>query len=1066
MALTVARFADWMLLPHLRGRILAHAPAFVFDSELNRLSWANAAGAELLGCRDIVASLQSQGDLQTGFLRQLAGAARQIKGAESLVRNFRVFRDGNADYARLELRGFAVQGGGHAILATGLDECGRPAIPEHCRAAALIEACAEPGLCAAFIDEYGLVIAASPDLAGLTIGDEDFAALAVLSTESGGETVNRSLQIGGEGSVTAMVAQVAEQPERFLVLLAPVAAGNPDVERHACSTPDNDETALYAPHVSATRPSLAPPINDQSRRDRWYLGQADSEAARILPAPRYASTSRAADPDSRTVSNAPSRRQKLRAEGRADEGIRSRLGAGEGAFSFRGPGDPVRFTWSVDAACIFRFVSEELAATIGPNAADVVGRNWRDVANVFGFDRAGDILGLLKKRTTWSGKSVLWPVQGTDLAAPVDLAALPILGASRQFEGFRGFGIIRTADTINDPDKIGLALMPGPFGKVRPDAGLAQPGEDAAATPASATPHHLEGDAFPARTGADNGANIVELSSRKRNDATNAEALEEKLSGSEAQAFRQIGIRLDPNGQPTLPGAAVRTFALERGSGEDQAVQDASAAIDLPAIQPPAEAAALDKLDIPVLVFREGGALYANSSLLAATGHDSVTEIDAAGGLEALTAGGTSENGAEPTMFLIGKDGSRSAVSPVLQSVPWSDGMALRLAFHPSLRASDPVDDEQRARIAEMESILDTATDGIAVADRNGLVESLNASAQALFGVKFDRAQNLHLREFFAPESRKTIDDYISEIAQPGVASLLNDGREVIGRETNGGLIPLFITFGRIGETEKFCAVLRDITQWKKAEEELIGAKRAAETASEQKTGFLARVSHEIRTPLNAIIGFSEVMIEERFGPIDNERYREYLRDINRSGVHVLDLINDLLDISKIEAGKLELSYEAVDLNQIVSETVALLQPQANGQRIIIRTSLSRAVPRVVADARSIRQIILNLVSNAIKFTPMNGQVIVSTVYEGNGEVVLRVRDTGRGMTQGDIEHAMKPFHQITLDNDKRGSGTGLGLPLTKALVEANRAYFDLESTPGKGTIAHVHFPTQRVLAG
>jgi signal transduction histidine kinase len=259
--------------------------------------------------------------------------------------------------------------------------------------------------------------------------------------------------------------------------------------------------------------------------------------------------------------------------------------------------------------------------------------------------------------------------------------------------------------------------------------------------------------------------------------------------------------------------------------------------------------------------------------------------------------------------------------------------------------------------------------------------------------------------------------------------------------------------------------VLRDMTHWKKVEEDLVKARRAAELASEQKSEFLARVSHEIRTPLNAIIGFSDVMIEERFGPVGNERYREYLRDINRSGAHVLDLVNDLLDISKIEAGKMEMSFEAVELNQIAAETVALLQPQANRDRIIIRTSLSRAVPKVVADARSMRQIILNLVSNAIKFTPENGQVIVSTVYEGDGEVALRVRDTGRGMSAEDIERAMKPFQQVGSIAERRGRGTGLGLPLTKAMVEANRAYFELESKPGEGTIAHVHFPSQRVLA-
>ena len=266
-------------------------------------------------------------------------------------------------------------------------------------------------------------------------------------------------------------------------------------------------------------------------------------------------------------------------------------------------------------------------------------------------------------------------------------------------------------------------------------------------------------------------------------------------------------------------------------------------------------------------------------------------------------------------------------------------------------------------------------------------------------------------------------------------------------------------------QTGKLCAVIRDITSWKKTEEELIQSRQNAERASEQKSEFLAQVSHEIRTPLNAIIGFSDVMIEERFGPIDNERYREYLRDIRRSGVHVLDIINELLDLSKIEAGKLELTFEAVNLNELVAETVALLQPQANSNRTIIRTSLSRTVPKVVADPRSIRQVILNLVSNAIKYSESNSQVIVSTVYETSGEVALRVRDTGQGMTEKEIELAMKPFRQVHAVKDNSREGTGLGLPLTKALVEANRAFFDLESEPGNGTIAHVQFPTQRVLA-
>ena len=230
---------------------------------------------------------------------------------------------------------------------------------------------------------------------------------------------------------------------------------------------------------------------------------------------------------------------------------------------------------------------------------------------------------------------------------------------------------------------------------------------------------------------------------------------------------------------------------------------------------------------------------------------------------------------------------------------------------------------------------------------------------------------------------------------------MLNDGREVIGREAQGRFIPLFMTIGKLPHDSGYCAVVRDITQWKRAEEELTQARALAERASSQKTDFLARVSHEIRTPLNAIIGFSELMIDEKFGAIGNDRYRDYLRDINRSGNHVLDLVNDLLDISKIEAGQQEMSYEAVSLNETLAETVAMMQPQANRERVIIRSSFASRLPDVVADLRSVRQIALNLLSNAVRYTQAGGQVIVSTAYEPSGDVVMRVRDTGIGMTPG-----------------------------------------------------------------
>ncbi len=206
-------------------------------------------------------------------------------------------------------------------------------------------------------------------------------------------------------------------------------------------------------------------------------------------------------------------------------------------------------------------------------------------------------------------------------------------------------------------------------------------------------------------------------------------------------------------------------------------------------------------------------------------------------------------------------------------------------------------------------------------------------------------------------------------------------------------------------------------------------------------------------------------MLGERFGPIGNVRYREYLRDIHASGGHLISLINDLLDLSKIEAGRLELTLAHVSVNDLTQQCVAIMQPQANRERIIIRTSLPPDLPQVLADARSVRQIVLNLLSNSIKFTSAGGQVIVSTTLNDNGGVALHVRDNGVGMTDTEVVTALEPFRQIATTTLGRAGGTGLGLPLTKALAEANGASFRIKSAPKEGTLVEVVFPVTQVLA-
>ncbi len=307
--------------------------------------------------------------------------------------------------------------------------------------------------------------------------------------------------------------------------------------------------------------------------------------------------------------------------------------------------------------------------------------------------------------------------------------------------------------------------------------------------------------------------------------------------------------------------------------------------------------------------------------------------------------------------------------------------------------------------------------------------------------------------------------DYLEQTADAKTISLLNEGRDVIGRVRQGGLVPLYITMGRVGESGKLCAVLRDLTAWKKTEEDLINARRQAETTSSAKSEFLAKISHEIRTPLNAIIGFSEVMMDEKFGAVGNERYRQYLRDIHASGGHLISLLNDLLDLSKIEAGKLDLTFTGVSLNDIAQQCVAILQQQANRERVIIRTSLPPNLPQMVADPRSVRQIVLNLLSNSIKFTGAGGQIIVSTALNDRNEVVLHVRDTGAGMSPQELQTALEPFRQLATSARWGSSGTGLGLPITKALAEANHATFTIKSAVDDGTLVEVAFPAPRILA-
>jgi signal transduction histidine kinase len=264
------------------------------------------------------------------------------------------------------------------------------------------------------------------------------------------------------------------------------------------------------------------------------------------------------------------------------------------------------------------------------------------------------------------------------------------------------------------------------------------------------------------------------------------------------------------------------------------------------------------------------------------------------------------------------------------------------------------------------------------------------------------------------------------------------------------------------GRLIHFVGIVQDVTNRIRTEENLREAKNQAEVASRAKSEFVASVSHELRTPLNAILGFSEVMQLEIFGPLGAPQYRAYAKDVHASGRLLLDIINDILDISKIEAGKMELFPEAVTAAEAFEYCLRLVSGRAQSGGVALRSEVPETLPKVWVDPRAIRQILNNLLSNAVKFTSKAGTITLSARQTGADTVEIAVADTGIGIAAKDIHKVLEPFGQADNPLSRRQQGTGLGLPIVKALVEMSGGTFTLESAPGQGTTVTIRLPVAR----
>ncbi len=716
----------------------------------------------------------------------------------------------------------------------------------------------------------------------------------------------------------------------------------------------------------------------------------------------------------------------------------------------------MRFLWQTDADGICTQVSPPLAEIVGPGNADLVGLDLIELAS--NLDLTGRLEDALRSRETWSGIDVAWPIDGASAAVAVGLGAIPSFDPDRSFAGYRGYGVVKL-DALTAREPLRLA----------PDVSAAESGKVIA---------------FPTKAlSTEDQRAFAALASELRNQAGLNKAAEIRTEKAEAEAEAESCGRVDARRPSRDDDRAGRRFGRivpheaehDDISGSLPAVTDSAQESEAP---PPAAdrlalphpddgrraeiarngLALLDKLAIGLLVSRDNVPIFANRHLLDLTGFADEDALHAAGGMAHLFGSTPGNASGAEAVAMRTRAGATVPATARLQRIDWDGLPATLLTLQGEARsgAAGREDDERR----ELRAILETATDGVAVMDDECQVLSLNRAGEALFGRDRGEVIGKPFLDLFAAHDRDLARDYLEGVKSDATRSLLNDGREFLVTAAQGGPIPVFMTLGRLGPSRdasvpakpaRYCALFRDLTHWKKVEGELGEARRTAERANALKSDFLAKVSHEVRTPLNAIIGFAEVMMEERFGPLGSERYKDYLRDIHGSGTHVMSLVNDLLDLSKIEAGRMELAPRTIDVNRIVSECVALMQPQASRERVIMRLSLAPNLPNITADERSLRQIALNLLSNAVKFNEPGGQVIVASQLTESGHVVLRIRDTGPGMSESDIAAALEPFRQLSRPSTSGVGGTGLGLPLTKALGGGQRGfpYHPQQGRPG-----------------
>lgn len=373
---------------------------------------------------------------------------------------------------------------------------------------------------------------------------------------------------------------------------------------------------------------------------------------------------------------------------------------------------------------------------------------------------------------------------------------------------------------------------------------------------------------------------------------------------------------------------------------------------------------------------------------------------------------------------------------------------------------------ERKKELKKSESrfrqMFDSSYDSIFLVDvASNTILDANEKSRRMLGYTSEEFRSVSISDIH-PEEMKQLQSFVGEVKKHGISRT----DELTCRTKSGEFIPVEITATPMEVDGRKCMLVlaHDISDRIKAERTLVSAKKLAERASNTKSAFLANASHELRTPLNAILGFSEILKDEFFGDLGNDRYRAYSEDIHTSAIRLLALVNDLLDLSKVESGEFKMDETTVDLGAAIQGMIRMLKPQADPAGVSILGEIPGDFPAIWADRRMFEQIVTNLVSNSIRFTDNGGLITVLVELAEDGGVLLRVRDTGCGIPENEISMILDPFYQVESADRYKHPGAGLGLSIVKSLLQLHDGTLTIESKLGSGTSMTVRFPAHRTM--